>query len=167
MGCRDSRKVSSPSSRAKSLSNTFPTKAKTPWRSVRLLLTLRVPRVLAPPEKQSAAPRRRIPCVLSPVLPRMQPLALGDRRCQLWASTPGHPNTDTSHETLSFQPQRQARRAVLVAVLVALFILFIAPAAIGIYGTKEQFARAKDILPIVVSLMTPLLMAIIAVYLPK
>lgn len=58
-------------------------------------------------------------------------------------------------------------RAVLVAVLVALFFLFIGLAAIGIFGTKEQFARAKDILPIVVSLITPLLTAIIAVYLPK
>jgi hypothetical protein len=58
-------------------------------------------------------------------------------------------------------------RAILIAVLVALFILFIALAAVGIFGTKEQFARAKDLLPIVVSLITPLMTAIIAVYMPK
>lgn len=58
-------------------------------------------------------------------------------------------------------------RAILIAVLLGLFILFIALAAVGIFGTKEQFARAKELLPIVVSLITPLMTAIIAVYLPK
>jgi hypothetical protein len=58
-------------------------------------------------------------------------------------------------------------RAALLAALVALIILFLALASIGIFGTKEQFARAKDLLPLVASLLTPLLTAAIAAYMPK
>ena len=58
-------------------------------------------------------------------------------------------------------------RAVLFAALLALIILFLELAAIGIVGTKEQFTRAKDLLPLVASLLTPLLTAAIAAYIPK
>ena len=34
-------------------------------------------------------------------------------------------------------------------------------------GSKEQFARAKDLLPILVSILTPLLTAATALYLSK
>ncbi|WP_035356969.1 hypothetical protein [Edaphobacter aggregans] len=58
-------------------------------------------------------------------------------------------------------------RLALFALLIALFIVIVGIAAIGILGTAEQFTRAKDLLPIFVTLLTPLLTAIIAAYMPK
>jgi hypothetical protein len=57
-------------------------------------------------------------------------------------------------------------RVALFALLVALFLVLVALAVIGIFGTKDEYARAKDLLPTFATLLTPLLTAIIAVYLP-
>ena len=75
----------------------------------------------------------------------MQPLASGVRRGHPKASTLGaakYGNITMKHSRSN--NSGQLGRAILIAVLVALFILFIALAAVGIFGTKEQFARAKD-----------------------
>jgi hypothetical protein len=64
-------------------------------------------------------------------------------------------------------PTGKLARAVLFAALLALIFLFLGLASIGIFGTEEQFTRAKDMLPLVASLLTPLLTAAIAAYMPK
>ena len=58
-------------------------------------------------------------------------------------------------------------RVVLLSVLLTLLAIVILLAAVAVFGSKEQYERAKDLIPVFVSLLTPLLTATITLYLSK
>lgn len=58
-------------------------------------------------------------------------------------------------------------RIVLLSVLLTLLAVVILLAAVAVFGSKDQYDRVKDLIPVFVSLLTPLLTATITVYLSK
>ena len=58
-------------------------------------------------------------------------------------------------------------RTILLSVLLTLLTVVIGITAVALFGSKEQFERAKELIPIFVSLLTPLLTAAITLYFSK
>ena len=56
---------------------------------------------------------------------------------------------------------------VLMAVAVSLILSILAVTSLAMLGSKEQFERAKDLLPVLISVLTPLLTAATALYFTK
>lgn len=56
---------------------------------------------------------------------------------------------------------------VLLAVAVSLILSILALTGFAMFGSKEQFDRAKELMPILISVLTPLLTAATAFYLTK
>ena len=58
-------------------------------------------------------------------------------------------------------------RAILIGILTVLILLIAALVGIGIFGSQNQFEHAKELLPLLISLTTPLLAAGIGFYLQR
>ena len=56
---------------------------------------------------------------------------------------------------------------VLLAVAVSLILSILALTGCAMFGTQEQFTRAKELMPVLISVLTPLLTAATALYLAK
>ena len=87
----------------------------------------------------------------------MQSLALRVPGWHVRVSNPGRHkrNLNMQHNTKS----HNIGQIVLMAVAVSLLLNILAVTGLAMLGSKEQFARAKDLLPILISILTPMLTA--------
>ncbi|AXC15767.1 hypothetical protein ACPOL_6547 [Acidisarcina polymorpha] len=69
--------------------------------------------------------------------------------------------------TLSNQNRRSPGRTLLLSSLIGLFLITALLVIVALFGTKDQFDRAKEMLPILVGLITAVLAAAMAFYFPK
>ena len=58
-------------------------------------------------------------------------------------------------------------RAILVGVLLSFVCVILLLTGPAIFGTQVQFERIKELLPVLVSIITPLVSALTAYYLTK
>jgi hypothetical protein len=95
----------------------------------------------------------------------MQPLALRVPGWHVRLSNPGRTkwNLNMQHNSKS----HTTGQIVLMAVAISLVVSILAVTGVAMFGSKDQFDRAKDLLPILISVLTPLLTAATALYLAK
>ena len=64
-------------------------------------------------------------------------------------------------------PPNTYGRAILVGVLLSFVCVILLLTGTAIFGTQVQFERIKELLPLLVSIITPLMSALTAYYLTK